>query len=77
MMTEDFKLGFVEGCLSYNCDKDETEQLFKIAADSQVFDSNENFQKGFRELAGDFDTNQLSLMTKSILLDNAASNFNG
>lgn len=70
-MTEEFRLGFVEGCLAANCDRDETEELFKIAYVSQMFDTNKDFIDGFTKVASDFDTEKISLMGKALLLESA------
>ena len=63
-MTEDFRLGFVEGCLEAKCNAEETEELFKVAYVAQMFDANKEFQEGFNKVASDFNTDKILTVLK-------------
>jgi len=76
-MTEDFRLGFVEGCLEAKCNAEETEELFKVAYVAQMFDVNKDFQEGFNKVASDFNTDNISLMGKALLLESALKKVRG
>ena len=76
-MTEDFRLGFVEGCLEAKCNAEETEELFKVAYVAQMFDANKEFQEGFNKVASDFNTDKISLMGKALLLESALKKVRG
>ena len=77
MVTKEFKEGFVKACLARNCDRDQTEDLFKVAFLAQAFD-NEEFKKGFQpELVPGFNPESLSMFAKSELVDRAARRFLG
>ncbi len=70
-MNSEYREGFVEQCVESGLNRDQTEELYKIAFYASSFD-NENFQEGFLSQTVPIDLDKFPMMTKAELVKRAA-----
>jgi len=69
--SEDYKIGFIEQCIESGVNKQDTEDLFKMAAYASAFD-NEEFKKGFLSCTVPMDLDRMPYAAKAEIARRAA-----
>ena len=69
--SEEYKIGFVEQCISSGVNQQDTEDLFKMATYALNFD-NEEFKQGFLSETVPLDLDNIPMCTKAELARKAA-----
>jgi len=69
--SKEYKTGFIEQCLSAGINKQDTEELFKMATYAEAFD-NEDFKQGFLDQTVPMNVDKMPMIAKADLVRKAA-----